>query len=128
MKRFFLIVLLTLAGCSIYGDYTFDQTEYFQYSRLASTAKLSVEHCANPALMETKVLPQLEDQANTLVSYTKYRGNIESQKVAAILNNFVVEMRAAYMRTPPPSKTYCEFKLDNISKGADRMLNSLSNL
>lgn len=122
------LLFLTIAGCSVYGDYVFDSTEYYQYSRILSTAQLSKPSCDNQVIMNGTVLPDLEVQARTLVTYTKHRGNIESQKAAAIINNFVVEMKVAYMKTPPPSKTYCELKLDVIVQGADRVLSSLGKL
>jgi outer membrane murein-binding lipoprotein Lpp len=116
MKHLPLISVLMLAGCVS----AFDPIEHSHTVNLQFLANKKVCDDVTDARTRSKVIAI---ETDWLVIYTGARAkNTDLHRATKELDQIAQQMSARYEESPPPSRAYCEIKMDVLKQGATTLV------
>ena len=120
-----LLLCLVLVGCGYQRYLKFDTQEYQNFIMVKVTADQAQPECHDNRFMVQSVYgPQLMQLAMVAQEYSMYRGTLETLKASEELKSLIQELNNR--RQAGYSEAYCNDKLQNISRAAERIAATLA--
>jgi hypothetical protein len=121
MKKILSILAIsTLVGCA---NVTFDSNEFDRYVTIKTISDKAKLKCGTSDV-QPYVLA-MSDMATHEQVYAQYKwGSSQMLDASTNLNSIITNFNTM-LNTTPISKKYCEDKMDNISQGAVRVMQTL---
>lgn len=121
MKKILLtLAISTLVGCA---NVTFDANEFDRYVTIKTISDKAKLKCGTPDV-QPYVLA-MSDMATHELIYAQYKwGSSQMLDASTNLNSMIVNFNDM-LNAGPVSKKYCEEKMDNISQGTIRVMQTL---
>lgn len=123
MKKILSIIAIsTLVGCA---NVTFDSNEFDRYVTIKTISDKAKAQCGVSDVKVQVYVSAMSDMAVHEQIYAQYKwGSSQmldaSTNLSSIINNF-----SDMLTKGPVSKKYCEEKMDNISQGSIRVMQTL---
>lgn len=123
MKKILSIIAIsTLVGCA---NVTFDSNEFDRYVTIKTISDKAKQQCGVSDVKVQVYVSAMSDMAVHEQVYAQYKwGSSQmldaSTNLSSIINNF-----SDMLTKGPVSKKYCEEKMDNISQGSIRVMQTL---
>lgn len=117
MKKLILLFPLLLTSCAYFIS-SYDPIEYEMITNIRTLAQVNIQNCSD-IHKSKKVVDKIYFEANKLRNFEEFIPDNQdsinsSEKMLSIVN----ELKSMYSKDKPPSKFYCEEKLDTVLESA----------
>jgi excinuclease UvrABC ATPase subunit len=125
MKRLLLLTLLVLSGCS---SLAFDPVQFDRLVSVSERAEKMIGSCKKPDVIDAQTTVLLSDVSH-MKSYANHRSKSpEISNSINTLHSLILELSSRYTPKESPSVLYCQEKLENISKTAGAISDTIGRL